>query len=462
MQRLISKRVIIFKQYIYDFINKGQKRSIMAKKNIIASFVIKGVSIIIAFINVRVLLDYLGSEKYGIWITISSFFTWFTFFEVGLGNGLRNRLSEALALNKTQLAKEYVSTSYFTLLLIVSSLLIIFFIINPYLNWVKILNTPPGLSKELFWLTYIVISFFLLRFFLQLIIKILYAVQLPAIGQSFGPIANTISLILILIFTTILEGNLLLIGFIITSSHVLILLSASLLLFGYKYKSLRPSLKNVKKKHISNLMGLGLNFFLIQLSGIIIMQTSTIIIAQLYSPSQVTQYHIAFKLFSIILMIYTIISSPMWSAYSEAWINDEKKWIKSTITKLLKVWLLLTLLAIVLLFLSDKIYYLWTNKKINIPFNLSLSLMFFFLLNSFGNIFLQFTNGISKLRMQLICSIIGSFVFVIIIMFFKEILTMGVWGVVIAQIIVNFKSFIIAPIQYKLLIDGKAKGIWKK
>jgi Na+-driven multidrug efflux pump len=46
--------------------------------------------------------------------------------------------------------------------------------------------------------------------------------------------------------------------------------------------------------------------------------------------------------------------------------------------------------------------------------------------------------------------------------FFVKVLNWGIEGVVIASIISNFYSPIIAPIQYYKLINGKAKGIWNE
>ena len=107
----------------------GNPRSVKANKNILASFLIKGSSIIVGFLMVRVTLDYLDQTKYGIWLTMSSFLTWFSFFEIGLGSGLRNKLAEALAKKDYVLGKVYVSTTYAILVLVISIVAIIFFVI---------------------------------------------------------------------------------------------------------------------------------------------------------------------------------------------------------------------------------------------------------------------------------------------------------------------------------------------
>ena len=90
----------------------GHQRSVKAKKNILAVFFLKGISVVISFLFVPLAIKFLGTEKYGIWLTVSSVIAWINIFDFGLGNGLRNKLVEAITLKKNHLAKTYVSTSY--------------------------------------------------------------------------------------------------------------------------------------------------------------------------------------------------------------------------------------------------------------------------------------------------------------------------------------------------------------
>ncbi len=140
---------------------EGHKRTVNAKKNIVASFAIKGLSIIVGFLMIRVTLDYLDQTKYGIWLTLSSFLTWFSFFEIGLGGGLRNKLAEALAVKDYKLGKSYVSTTYAILAIVISAAAVIFFIANVFIDWTVVLNTDEELGPELSSLALIVFGFFL-------------------------------------------------------------------------------------------------------------------------------------------------------------------------------------------------------------------------------------------------------------------------------------------------------------
>jgi len=61
---------------------------------------------------VPVAINYLGKVEYGIWLTLASILSWLINLDFGIGNGLRNKLAESLALNDLKLARIYVSTSY--------------------------------------------------------------------------------------------------------------------------------------------------------------------------------------------------------------------------------------------------------------------------------------------------------------------------------------------------------------
>ena len=264
-----------------EFFTKGHERSLKAKKNIAASFVLKGGSILCNLALVPLTLNYLDSTKYGIWITLSSIIAWFSFFDIGLGNGLKNRFAEAVANQDFKLASKYVSTTYVLLIFISTILFILFFTINPILNWCSILNAPQGLNNELRELALIVFGFFCLQFVLQIINIILIADQTPALNGLNNFITSLISLIAIYLLTLITKGSLIYLGLIVSVVPLIVLTSASLFFFRKRYKDYKPSLSNVDLGRIKDLTSLGIKFFIIQISAIILFTTDNIIIAQL-------------------------------------------------------------------------------------------------------------------------------------------------------------------------------------
>jgi O-antigen/teichoic acid export membrane protein len=261
---------------------KGNERTFKAINNIINSFAIKGLSVLISFILVPLSIKYLGNTKYGIWITLGSIINWFSYFDIGLGNGLRNKFATAKSEGDNILARKYVSTTYAILSLIMISLIIIFIIINPFLDWNKLLNAGDSFNKsnELQILSYFIYILFCINFILKLISTILTADQKPAKASIFDLYSRVIALITIYILTYINTNSksIILIGLIITGSQTLVLIIANIKYFKNEYKEYSPSFKLINFSYGKELFNLGLKFFIIQIASLLLYQTNIIII----------------------------------------------------------------------------------------------------------------------------------------------------------------------------------------
>ena len=236
---------------IFVFFKEGNERSLKAKKHIFLSFIASAIAIAISFIYVPLLLEYLDAERYGIWLTMTSIVGWFAFLDGGLAKGLKNNLVIALAKSDKLLAKEYISTTYAILSSIFIVLLIILYIVNPVLNWKSILNVDMVPEKELSIFALVVFTFFFLKFIFQIIEVVSDAKQEPAINKFFTPITGVICLLSLIFIIDSFEQNLIIPGFILSFTPVLVLVVASLILFNYRYKDVKPSHTLIKFKHVN-------------------------------------------------------------------------------------------------------------------------------------------------------------------------------------------------------------------
>jgi O-antigen/teichoic acid export membrane protein len=450
------------KSLFLSFMTEGHERSLKAKRNILASFVIKGFSIVIGFVLVPLTIGFINPTRYGIWLTLSSFIGWFSFFDIGLGNGLRNKFAEAKARGDVEMARIYVSTTYAILTLIICPVLLIFIAINPLLNWTRIFNTPADMAAELTLLMLVVFVFFSIKFVIQLITTILTADQKPALSGFYNLLGNLISLIWIFILTKTIKGSLLQLGTALSVSPVLVLLLTSFILFSGKYKQFSPSLKYVRFRYSKGLMNIGLQFFIIQLTGIIVYSSANMIIAQLFGPAEVTPYNLAYRLMGVIAMIFGMIQTPFWSAYTEAYYKNDIAWIKRATTRMIQIWIVLSLGVILLLAFSPFIYKLWIGNKVIVPFQLSLVVSVYFILSSWNGIFVMFLNGVGKIRLQLFSAIAEGSIFIPLALLMAKVLHLGITGIVLTSCIPLAAGAIWTPIQFRKIISKRASGIWNK
>jgi O-antigen/teichoic acid export membrane protein len=445
------------------FLNKGQDRSIKAKKNIVGSLLIKGSSILISLIMVPLTINYVNPSQYGIWLTLSSIVGWFAFFDIGLTQGLRNKLAEALAAGDFGKARIFVSTTYASLGLIFFLVWLVFLIANFFLDWTSILKVETTMYHELSMLVVIVFTYFCLQFVLKTVTAILTADQQPAkasLIDLIGQFMSLISIILLVIFT---EGSLTNLGLALCVSPILVMLVANYLLFNGKYKKFKPAIKHVDFKHAKSLFQLGGKFFVIQIAAIIQYESANIIIARNFSTTDVTAFNVVYRYFGMLNMMLTIFLTPFWSACTEAFLNKDFEWIKKSIKNYNSLTVILIICGLIMLFFSQHIYDLWLGKgTLQIDFTLSLFGLVFFSSFLFGSPYVSFLNGISALRIQFISSIFSPFLYIALAIYFIQVLDWGVYSLFIAAFLANFNGVILAPLQYHLIINKKLEGIWLK
>ena len=444
------------------YLNKGHERTVKAKKNILGLFALRVINIVIGLLLVPVTLEYLDETKYGIWITLTSIISWAAVFNVGLGNGLRNKLAESLALDKMQLARKYVSTTYFLIALIFGIIFIVFSIINPYVPWHKILNTPFSLNDELIILAYTVFGFFCLKMVGQLISTVYNAHQRPAMVSVYQTIARVCTLIGVLILVKANDNSLIKLGFVLSVMPVITFFAANIVGYAKTFEPIKPSFKFINLAYSKDLIGLSAKFFIVQIAGIILYTTDNIIITQLFSPAEVTPYQIAHKYFGIVLMLFIIIVTPFWSAITDAYTKKEYWWIKKSIKKLILIWLLAILGLIVMLVFSNYAYEIWIGNRTQIPFSLSAFWAIFVAIQSLNAIFVHFINGTGFVKLQMIVGGIAAVLNIPLSILFAKTFELGVDGVIVATIVTQFITLIIVYIQYKKIINSRATGVWFK
>jgi O-antigen/teichoic acid export membrane protein len=159
---------------------------------------------------------------------------------------------------------------------------------------------------------------------------------------------------------------------------------------------------------------------------------------------------------------FNIVLGPSWSAFTEAHALNDINWIKKTIARLVKIWLILLLCLFIMICISQPFYKFWIGGNISIPKSLTILMAVYVAQLCWNSIFSNYIGGVSKVRILVLLAIFNSLLNIPLAIFFAEGMGMGINGVALASIVcVSFGS-IITPIQAYLLIRGKAKGIWNK
>ena len=269
-------------------------------------------------------------------------------------------------------------------------------------------------------------------------------------------------MLLVYILIKTLPPSLLYLGTSLALLPVLVFLIASLILFRTKYKNISPTFKLVKLKYSGDLIVKGSQFFVLQMTSLIIFTSSNMVITQIFGPGEVATYNIAFKYFNYVPMIFTTILNPLWSAYTDAYVKEDFDWIRNAIKKVFRVWVLLSILVLIMIIVADYVYDIWLGSKMKVPFALSAVMGLFTIVSNWNDIFAFFMNGLGKIRLSLYIAIIEGIIYIPLSILFAKNLGFGITGVVFAAIICLLLGTVFAPIQYYKIINKKDVGIWGK
>ena len=453
-------------QYIKDKVNayftKGNERSVAVKKNIAASLVLKCVSILVSLQVVPLTIGYVNPTKYGIWLTLSSIIAWLSYFDLGFAHGFRNRFAEAKANGDMRLAREYVSTTYAVLFLLFSVILLITLVVNNYLDWSRILNIDPVYKDELSVVFGLLACFFCLNMIASVFTTMLTADQKPALASLIQTGGQVLAFLCIYILTKVTTGSLSALVFVFSGIPCFLLLFVSFIMFHVKrYKPVMPALRNIRFSLTKNILGLGFQFFIILISMLFIYQFINIIIARVEGPEAVTQYNIAYKYFGTLNMIGGIILNPFWTAFTDAYVKKDYKWMSDMQKNLERMWLYCILpLGFLMLAFSSFVYTLWIGDAVHVDFELSCIVFLFALSQTFVGIYVSLINGTGKVRIQMLIYLIFSVVAVPIINISCK--RFGIIGAVSFPTMVCFCQIIFGRIQLKKIVKGSEHGVWAK
>ena len=446
--------------HIKYFFTKGDRRSLIVKKNMIGSIFIKGVSILIQLILVPMTLGYLSQELYGIWLTISSIMLWLNFFDVGLTLGLKNKLSEALAKNDIEKGKSLVSTTYIVMLIIFLPLCLIGECVIPYVDWSSFLNVSQIYNEELRHVVSILLVCFSLQMIFNVITAVVSAHQKVALASAFPVIGNLCSVIVIYLLNIFTKPSLTNLASAISYIPALVLMISSFILYTGKLKPVKPSVSYFDKSNIKDILNLGIKFFIIQIQMIVLYQATNILISNVSSPSDVTSYNIAYKYIGVASMTFNIILAPLWPAFTDAYMKNDWSWMKQIYGKMRKVYAILLGGVILMVILSPVAYKLWIGDRAIIPLTMTVVVALFVIVHAWDALQIILINGIGKVKLQTYITLVGLICHIPLSLLLGK--HIGAIGVVISMVIINIIYSIVFTIQLHKLLNKKALGIWNK
>ncbi|MEM9052620.1 MAG: oligosaccharide flippase family protein [Bacteroidota bacterium] len=431
-------------------------------KNILWSTGLKAINAAVSFVIVPLYLSLLTELAFGIWLTVSAVVQWFNFFDLGIGNGLRNKLAEALAKEDKPLGKTYVSTTYALVTIIALVMLLAFFLADFLFEWSSIFEAPENLTDQVNSMVTVLFCLFIPQFVVQLIKMVVTADQRPALSNLMNTSVNVLQLLAVYLLGEFGMGTLVNLAWVIAGANLFIPLLASFYLFATRYSDLTPSFAAIDFKYSKDLLGLGVTFFILQGAALVVFMTDNLIITKVLGPEEVPAYNISYRYFNLALVFFGLVTTPFWSAFTDAYVKKDFTWINVMLRRLLLLWLAMAGGVVLLILIAPIIYDFWIGDEVEIPSILNWTMGFWVVLSALLSIFGTFLSGVGKLKVSIFHAVFVMVVNIPLSIWLAQFSILGSAGVILASALGASVRLFFQPYQTYLILKGKSSGIWDR
>ena len=433
-----------------ESITGGDARSRRYKTEVVRSALFKVISAAATFAALPITIKYLGVEVFGVWSAMLAIVSWVILFDLGLGNGLRNKVADAVARGDESIAAEYAATAYQFLGVLLFIIWLCAMAASFALPWQRIFNIDSVAATELAIAVQVLMTFLLANFWIGLVVSLASAMQRMSWVSGAQMFANLLALALVLMLSKLTVPSLVLIASAYGGALIISNIVLSCVVFKYF-----PYLWPVQRANFArgrSIINLGSRFFIIQLAGLMVFLTDKMLITQLLGPAYVTEYELMVRLMSILTLAHTTLSAPLWSAYTEAFSSGDFLWIKRTLGNQIRYFSLFIAAAVVLLLGADTIYSVWIGADIAVSTNTLFWVTLLALLTVWNNIFAMFVNGVGEIGIQVVTAIIAIIVNIPISIFLVKIVGLGLSGIAIATILSLLPAAIALPLHARFIL----------
>src|SRR5712671_3319039 len=181
----------------------GRERYRRAGLTASTSYIAKALTMLMGIASVPLTVHYLGPERYGVWLTISSLLVWVALTDFGLaGNALVNVLSEAVGNDDRESARHYAASAFWALVTIALVVGAVFMAAFHSIPWRAVFCVSDATTtEELEWTCALVLMLFVINLPLSLLRSLYNAHQDGYLANIWGVVSGVVSLLGLIVVT---------------------------------------------------------------------------------------------------------------------------------------------------------------------------------------------------------------------------------------------------------------------
>ena len=413
---------------------RSKERLRRAALTALAAGLCQAVSLMTPLVTIKVTLGYLGAERYGLWMTLTSLVGMLGFFELGLGNGLVTCICRARGREDLSTIRRAATGTLELLMMFAAFLFLCAVITWPLVPWGRLLNatTPQGSNDA-----EAGVAICLLLFIISLPLCVVYRVQAgfqEGYRSQLWQISARIAGMVVVVMAAKAHASFPI--FLLTAGLVspLVLFLNGLVYFGWQRPSVRPRLQDWDGATARLMLKQGQWFLVLSVIRVVALQVDNLIVAQEQGLGSVASYSIPARVFEMISVVGGMIFQPMWAANGEALARGEVMWVRRTTARISLLGSSLTLAAgCAFIVLAGPVFRIWLGRMLELNYPLMTGFAVWTSLLCFAGPYFMVLNGANVMRPQVL--VFGVFAVLSISLKYVGVRFFGAWAIPWANVI---------------------------
>jgi O-antigen/teichoic acid export membrane protein len=379
------------------------QRDRRAAASTVAAVLARGIGLAGSLIAVPLTIGYLGTERYGVFVTLTSLTSMLVFADLGLGNGLLNLLSDAHGRADDATARRGISSAAGMLIVVAVLFAIIFGAAYGRIDWAAWLNVSGARAMaEVGPAAAVFVGLFIIALPMGIVERIRMAYQegfLNSIAMTIGGLLGLAGL-LIAIWS---RASLPVLVAAVSLGPLIALGGNGYRLFRSDRPSLRPRLALADRAMVLRLAKVGFLFLVLQIAVAVAYQSDVVVAAAVLGPEAAATYAVTLKVFLLVPTLVAIYLATLWPAYTEAFARGDAAWVRGTLWRSILIAFGTSLASSVILVLAGPwLIETWTGGKIQPPEALLIGAAVWAVLSATFNAIAILLNALSVVLFQVV------------------------------------------------------------
>jgi O-antigen/teichoic acid export membrane protein len=411
----------------------GESRGGRLRLSVATGVFARAAQLLSGLLIVPLAVRYLGNDGYGLFVTITAVVTWLQVSTFGVGAGLQNALTEAVAAGDTARQRSLISTAFVFLVTVTAVLGIGLAASFSALPWTRIFPAADtALAAQVAPTVAIVLTGFVSTFALAFVNSI-YAARQQLQIPNYAAIATALLTVAGTVLAVYLDLGLVGLTAATVGSGAVVAWGFSIgYLLAPSNRDFRPSLRGVTRAAWARIFRSSSAFFVIQICSMALFQSDYFIIAHFAAVDDVTPYSVANKPFNILsTLILAAVIHPLWAAYGNAKACADIEWIQRNHRRVLLIFMGLYGSAFVaMLLIGRPLLSLWVGADAAPTTALIAATGCYYLIRQWTDLHSGLVNGLDMIWPQAFSAIIHALITVALELWLIR--SLGVIGVPLA------------------------------